>query len=82
MTRLCFNEQGQITYHRDVWDFRDVVQLIPGARVVLWIMARAGAWGLGWISQKVCSKVDPDAQHNESTNEDNALLTSTADSSI
>lgn len=84
MTRLCFNEQGQITYHRDIWDFRDVVRLIPGARVVLWIMARAGAWGLSWISQKVCSKMDPGAQHNlnESMNEDNALLTSTTDPSV
>jgi hypothetical protein len=82
MTRLCFNEQGQITYHRDIWDFRDVVRLIPGARVVLWIMTRAGAWGLSWISQKVCSKMDPDAQHNESMNDDNALLTSTADPSV
>lgn len=82
MTRLCFNEQGQITYHRDIWDFRDVVRLIPGVRVVLWIMARAGAWGLSWISQRVCSCMDSDAQQNESMNEDNALLTSTADSSI
>ncbi|KAF8434534.1 hypothetical protein L210DRAFT_3553144 [Boletus edulis BED1] len=82
MTRLCFNEQGQITYHRDIWDFRDVVRLIPGVRVVLWIVARAGAWGLSWISQKVCSNMDADAQHEECVNEDNALLTSPTDSNV
>lgn len=82
MTRLCFNEQGQITYHRDIWDFRDVVQLIPGVRMVLWIMARAGAWGLSWISQRASSSMDWSAQHKESINGDNALLQSTADPSV
>lgn len=82
MTRLCFNEQGQITYHRDIWDFRDMVRLIPGVRVVLWIMARAGAWGLSWISQRVCSNMDPDVQHNETMSEDNALLASIGDSGV
>ncbi|KAG9311761.1 hypothetical protein JVU11DRAFT_8004 [Chiua virens] len=61
MTRLVFNEQGQITYHKDVWDVRDVVRLIPGVRPVLWIMARVGAWGLSWISQRICSNMNVDA---------------------
>lgn len=82
MTRLTFNEQGQITYHRDIWDFRDVVRLIPGARVALWIMARAGAWGLSWISQRVCSTMDSDARHDESMNGDNGLLTPSANSCV
>lgn len=82
MTRLSFNEQGQITYHRDIWDFRDVVRLIPGVRVALWIMTRAGAWGLSWVSQRVYATMDSDAQHDESIHGENGLLTSTADASI
>ncbi|KAF9226321.1 hypothetical protein BS17DRAFT_666326, partial [Gyrodon lividus] len=53
MTRLSFNEQGQITYHVDIWDVRDVLRLIPGVRVVQWFVGRAGAWGLGWIGRKL-----------------------------
>ena len=79
MTQLCFNEQGQITYHRDAWDVRDVVRLIPGVRVALWIIARAGAWGLSWISRRVCSNMVSDTQHDESMNGDNALLETTVD---
>lgn len=82
MTRLRFNEQGQITYHRDIWDFGDVIRLVPGARIALWIIARAGAWGLSWISQRVCSTMDSDVQHDESINGDNALLTSSVHSGI
>ncbi|KAF9235780.1 hypothetical protein BU15DRAFT_50904, partial [Melanogaster broomeanus] len=29
MTRLTFNEQGQITYHGNIWDVRDMLRLIP-----------------------------------------------------
>ena len=52
MTRLSFNEQGLITYHRDVWDIVDVLRLVPGVRMVLWFSARATAWGLGWVSRR------------------------------
>lgn len=52
MTRLSFNEQGLITYHRDVWDIGDVLRLVPGVRMVLWFSARATAWGLGWVSRR------------------------------
>ncbi|KAH7882418.1 hypothetical protein F5I97DRAFT_1780591, partial [Phlebopus sp. FC_14] len=53
MTRLSFNEQGQITYHRDIWDVRDVIRLLPGIRIVQWFAGRLGAWGLSWISRKL-----------------------------
>ena len=82
MTRLIFNEQGQITYHRDVWDFGDVVRLIPGVRIILWVMARAGAWGLSWIGQITSSSIDSGGQQDKSMNGDNGLLTSTAESSV
>ncbi|OAX38028.1 hypothetical protein K503DRAFT_718851 [Rhizopogon vinicolor AM-OR11-026] len=53
LTRLSFNEQGRITYHRDVWDMRDVIGLVPGMRVAQWILGRAGAWGLSWIGKRL-----------------------------
>lgn len=56
ITRLSFNEQGQITYHRDVWDMRDVIALIPGMRVTQWILGRAGAWGLSWLAKRLRSQ--------------------------
>ncbi|KAF9235786.1 hypothetical protein BU15DRAFT_22471, partial [Melanogaster broomeanus] len=53
MTRLTFNEQGQITYHGDIWDVRDVLRLIPGVRMVQWFVGRAGGWALSWVSRKL-----------------------------
>lgn len=56
ITRLSFNEQGQITYHRDVWDMRDVIGLVPGMRIAQWILGRAGAWGLSWVAKRLRSQ--------------------------
>jgi hypothetical protein len=61
LTRLSFNEQGKITYHRDVWDMRDVIGLVPGMRVMQWILGRAGAWGLSWMGKRLRDQV-----HSES----------------
>ncbi|KAJ8584354.1 hypothetical protein M405DRAFT_826963 [Rhizopogon salebrosus TDB-379] len=61
LTRLSFNEQGKITYHRDVWDIRDVIGLVPGMRVMQWILGRAGAWGLSWMGKRLRDRV-----HSES----------------
>jgi len=58
ITRLSFNEQGRITYHRDSWDVRDLVALVPGmgtaqavstriAGYALSAAASLGAWALG-----------------------------------
>lgn len=55
LTRLSFNEQGRITYHRDVWDLRDVIGLVPGMRVAQWILGRVGAWGLSWMGKRLRS---------------------------
>lgn len=30
ISRLSFNEQGLITHHRDFWDVKDVMGLVPG----------------------------------------------------
>jgi len=43
LTRLSFNEQGRITYHRDIWDVRDVLGLVPGVSLAQWIGARLAA---------------------------------------
>ncbi|KAG1759162.1 hypothetical protein EDD22DRAFT_907458 [Suillus occidentalis] len=56
ITRLSFNEQGRITYHRDVWDMRDVIGLVPGMRIAQWILGRAGAWGLSWVAKRLRSQ--------------------------
>lgn len=46
LTRLSFNEQGRITRHRDLWDVRDVLGLVPGMRVAQWVGTRIAAQGL------------------------------------
>jgi len=46
ITRLSFNEQGRITHHRDFWDVRDVVGLVPGLGLFTWISSRVAAQGL------------------------------------
>ncbi|KAG2091833.1 uncharacterized protein F5147DRAFT_722970 [Suillus discolor] len=56
ITCLSFNEQGRITYHRDVWDMRDVIGLVPGMHIAQWILGRAGAWGLSWIAKRLRSQ--------------------------
>jgi len=56
LTRLSFNEQGRITYHRDMWDMRDALGLVPGMRAVQWVLGRAGAWGLSWIARRLRSR--------------------------
>lgn len=46
ITKLTFNEQGRILYHRDWWDIRDLISLIPGAQPAQWILTRVAAHGL------------------------------------
>lgn len=46
LTRLSFNEQGRITHHRDIWDVKDVLGLVPGVSLAQWISARLAATSL------------------------------------
>lgn len=46
MTRLSFNEQGLITHHRDIWDVKDVLGLVPGISLAQWIGSRLAAQSL------------------------------------
>ncbi|KAJ7194581.1 hypothetical protein GGX14DRAFT_377952 [Mycena pura] len=50
ITRLAFNEQGRITHHRDFWDVRDVLGLVPGASLAQWIGTRLAARGMSYAA--------------------------------
>jgi hypothetical protein len=46
-SRLSFNDAGRITHHRDLWDARDLVRLLPGGALVQWAASRAAGSALG-----------------------------------
>ncbi|CAK5262520.1 unnamed protein product [Mycena citricolor] len=50
ITRLSFNEQGRITHHRDFWDIKDVMGLVPGVSLAQWIGTRLAARGLTYAA--------------------------------
>jgi len=45
ITRLSFNEQGRVTHHRDFWDVKDVIGLVPGLTLAQWVGTRLAAKG-------------------------------------
>ncbi|EEB99183.1 hypothetical protein MPER_01188, partial [Moniliophthora perniciosa FA553] len=51
ITRLVFNEQGRITHHRDFWDIKDAMRLIPGIPFAQWIGTTVTALGLTYIAR-------------------------------
>ncbi|KAK0491478.1 hypothetical protein IW261DRAFT_1556626 [Armillaria novae-zelandiae] len=51
ITRLSFNEQGHITNHRDYWDVKDLMGLLPGVSLAQWILSRLAAKGLSYNSR-------------------------------
>ncbi|GLB34177.1 hypothetical protein LshimejAT787_0110610 [Lyophyllum shimeji] len=51
ITRLSFNEQGRVTHHRDFWDVRDLLGLVPGVSLVQWLGTRIAAIGLSSVSR-------------------------------
>lgn len=57
-TRLSFNEQGRITHHRDVWDVKDLVGLIPGGMLSQWVASRLAARVLSAVSRLVVWESD------------------------
>ncbi|EPT06156.1 hypothetical protein FOMPIDRAFT_1106804, partial [Fomitopsis schrenkii] len=46
ITRLSFNDAGKITHHRDFWDVKDLLNLIPGMSLAQWITTRMIAQGI------------------------------------
>ncbi|KAL5527446.1 hypothetical protein ACEPAG_6237 [Sanghuangporus baumii] len=74
ISRLSFNEQGRITRHRDFYDVRDVLALVPGVRAAQWIGTRAAAQGLafasrltGWVFGKKGGSNDTDSEDDVSS---------------
>ncbi|KAH6914720.1 hypothetical protein BKA70DRAFT_1368607 [Coprinopsis sp. MPI-PUGE-AT-0042] len=51
ITRLSFNELGLVTHHRDIWDVKDVMGLVPGVSLAQWIGTRISAAGLSYVSR-------------------------------
>jgi hypothetical protein len=51
MTRLILNEQGRIIHHRDFWDVKDLLGLVPGATLTQWISTRLTGYTLAGISR-------------------------------
>lgn len=51
VTSLSFNEQGRITHHRDIWDVKDVLGLVPGLTLAQWIGTRLAAHSLGFAAR-------------------------------
>lgn len=50
ITKLTFNEQGRVSYHRDFWDARDLIRMLPGGRPAMWVWTRLVARGLSTVS--------------------------------
>jgi hypothetical protein len=50
-TRLSFNEQGRIIHHRDVWDLKDLVGIVPGGTLTQWVASRLAAQALSAVSR-------------------------------
>lgn len=44
-----FNEQGKITRHRDFWDVKDLLGLVPGVSLAQWIGTRLAGTGLSYL---------------------------------
>ncbi|KAJ7584363.1 hypothetical protein C8J56DRAFT_789541 [Mycena floridula] len=51
LTRLSFNEQGKVTHHRDFWDVKDLMGLVPGVSLAQWIGTRIAARSLACASR-------------------------------
>ncbi|KAG7097415.1 hypothetical protein E1B28_004762 [Marasmius oreades] len=69
ITRLVFNEQGRITHHRDFWDVRDVMRLIPGVPLAQWIGSRVAGLGLTYIARAwMKGSENPNSEEKEEEN--------------
>ncbi|GJE84865.1 hypothetical protein PsYK624_009410 [Phanerochaete sordida] len=53
-SRLSFNDAGKITYHRDLWDVKDMIGLVPGMSLAQWLSGRLvaqGIRGVAWLGR-------------------------------
>jgi hypothetical protein len=60
ISKLTFNEQGRISAHRDFWDARDLIGLVPGATAAQWVLTRLAAKGLATASWFLSSRSSRD----------------------
>jgi len=51
LTRLSMNEQGRITHHRDFWDVKDLLGLVPGVNLAQWITTRITGYSLSVVGR-------------------------------
>ena len=51
LTRLSLNEQGRITHHRDFWDVKDLLGLIPGVSLAQWVATRIAGYSLSVLGR-------------------------------
>ena len=51
ITKLSFNEQGLVTHHRDVWDAKAVVGLVPGVSLMQWVGTRVAAHAVSLLGR-------------------------------
>ncbi|KAJ7755868.1 hypothetical protein B0H16DRAFT_1827760 [Mycena metata] len=73
ITRLSFNEQGRITHHRDFWDVKDVMGLVPGASLAQWIGTRLAAKSLTYVASLWHTPSTTAARAAQSTSEHHAM---------
>ncbi|EIW76231.1 hypothetical protein CONPUDRAFT_139657 [Coniophora puteana RWD-64-598 SS2] len=67
-TKLSFNEQGRITYHRDIWDVKDVIGLVPGMGIAQWIAGRMAARSVAWASRTLLRRFGLGGSSNTTNN--------------
>ena len=51
LTRLSMNEQGKITHHRDFWDVKDLLGLVPGVSLAQWVTTRITGYSLSVLGR-------------------------------
>jgi len=72
ISKLTFNEQGRISAHRDFWDVRDLVGLIPGATAAQWVLTRLAAKSLATASWFLSTRLTRNGYETpRATSEDN-----------
>ncbi|KAH9915447.1 uncharacterized protein BXZ73DRAFT_92612 [Epithele typhae] len=49
ITKLSFNDADKITHHRDFWDVKDLLGLVPGMTLFQWISGRLAAQSIRTI---------------------------------
>ncbi|KAH7914443.1 hypothetical protein BJ138DRAFT_1208604 [Hygrophoropsis aurantiaca] len=74
LTRLSFNEQGRITHHRDIWDVKDIIGLIPGMGLAQWVGGRIAARGLAWFGRTVMNHSRGSKDKEPTLNQDHITI--------